>query len=133
MLFPITWIIVLPGNFIIDSLVLIIAMHCLKIDEKKSFYKTNILKIFIFGMLADIIGAAYMIILAFGFEVGRMADEWYLTVPAVFIAAIFIFLFNYFITFKKYEKRLRLKLALTFAIATAPYTFMFPSKWLYGY
>ena len=60
LLFPQVWLIVLPGNFIIDSLVLIMSMLVLKISEKKQFYKRHILKIYGFGMLSDIIGSAYM-------------------------------------------------------------------------
>ena len=48
MLFPVCWLFIIPGNFIIDSLVLIISMYALKINDKKQFYKKNILKIFIF-------------------------------------------------------------------------------------
>ena len=126
------WLIVLPGNFIIDSLVLIIAAALFRIEDKKVFYKKNIFKIFCFGMLSDIIGSSYMLVLMLIFEVGRMGDEPYLTVPALIISAIFIFLFNYFITFKKCDKILRIKLSLTFAVVTAPYTFLVPSSWLYG-
>lgn len=132
LLFPITWLVVLPGNFIIDSLVLIVSMYCLKIEEKKSFYIQNIFQIFGFGMLSDFIGAVYMLILVIGFEMGRMGDEWYLTVPALFISATCIFALNYFVTFRKYEKHLRVKLSLIFAIITAPYTFLVPSSWIYG-
>ena len=39
LMFPITWAIVLPGNFIIDSLVLIISLLLLKIPDKKQFGK----------------------------------------------------------------------------------------------
>ena len=131
LLFPQLWLIVLPGNFIIDSLVLLASLYILKIADKKQWYKTHILKIFAFGMLSDIIGAAYMLLLMLGFEVGRMGDELYLTLPALVISAGFIFVFNYYSTFKSAEKSLRLKLALTFAIATAPYTFLVPSSWLY--
>ena len=35
LLFPQIWLIVLPGNFIIDSIVLIISMILLKIADKK--------------------------------------------------------------------------------------------------
>ena len=38
-LFPIVWLIVIPGNFIIDSLVLLANMYVLKISNKKEFYK----------------------------------------------------------------------------------------------
>ena len=82
-------------------------------------------------MLSDIIGAAYMFLLMWAFEVGSMGDELYLTIPALIISAVLIFVLNYFVTFRKSDKALRLKLALTFAIVTAPYTFLIPSSWLY--
>ncbi len=131
MLFPTVWLIVLPGNFLIDSLVLFIALRWLGIDEKKLWYKRHILKIFTFGMLSDLVGAAYMLLMMTRFDVGNMGDELYLTLPAILLAATLVFLSNYYITFRKVEKPLRLKLALTFAIVTAPYTFLVPSSWLY--
>lgn len=131
LLFPQVWLIVLPGNFIIDSLVLIISMLILKIEDKKQWYKKYIVKIFVFGLLADIIGSAYMLLMMLGFEIGMMGDEPYITVPALIISAVMIFVFNYCITFRKVDKKLRLKLSLTFAIVTAPYTFLVPSSWLY--
>ena len=131
LLFPQVWLIVLPGNFIIDSLVLIVSMLILKITDKKQWYKKYILKIYAFGMLSDIIGSAYMLLMMIGFEVGNMGDELYLTLPALAISAALIFVFNYFITFRKIDKKLRLTLSLIFAIVTAPYTFLVPSSWLY--
>ena len=73
-----------------------------------------------------------MLLMMIGFQLGRMGDELYITLPALIISAVLIFIFNYFITFKKHDKKLKLKLALTFAIVTAPYTFLVPSSWLYG-
>ena len=132
MLMPLLWLVVLPGNFIIDSLVLLAGMALLKIADRKQFYKKHIFKIFAFGMLSDLIGATYMLVLMVGFEVGNMGDEPYLTIPALIISAIMIFIFNYFVTFRKIEQPLRIKLSLIFAIVTAPYTFLVPSSWLYG-
>ena len=132
MLMPLLWLVVLPGNFIIDSLVLLAGMALLKIADRKQFYKKHIFKIFAFGMLSDLIGATYMLVLMVGFHVGNMGDEPYLTIPALIISAIMIFIFNYFVTFRKLEKPLRIKLSLIFAIVTAPYTFLVPSSWLYG-
>ena len=129
LLFPQVWLIVIPGNFIIDSIVLIISMIILKIQDKKQFYKKHILKIYAFGMLSDVIGSAYMLLMLIAFEVGNMGDELYLTIPALIIASLLIFLFNYFFTFKKADKRL--KLSLVFAVSTAPYTFLVPSSLLY--
>ncbi len=131
LLFPQIWLIVLSGNFIIDSLVLVVSMFFLKIQNKKCFYKQNILKIFVFGMLSDIIGSAYMLIMMIPLQIVRMGDELYLTIPALIISVVCIFIFNYFVTFKKCDKQTRVKLAMIFAIVTAPYTFLVPSSWLY--
>ena len=130
LLFPQIWLIVLPGNFIIDSIVLIISMILLKIADKKQWYKRHIIKIYLFGMLSDIIGAGYMLLLMTVFDVGRRDDELYLTAPALVISSVLIFILNYFITFKKLDKLLRLKLSIIFALVTAPYTFLIPSSWL---
>ena len=131
LMIPWLWLIVLPGNFIIDSIVLIISMAILKVADKKQWYKRYIFKIFGFGMIADIIGSAYMLLMMMVFEVGTMGDELYLTLPALAISAILIFLFNYFFTFKKTDKSLRLKFSVIFAAVTAPYTFLVPSSWIY--
>lgn len=133
LLFPQVWIIVLPGNFIIDSLVLVISMFILKVADKKQWYKRHIIKIFLFGILSDIIGSAYMFLLTVAFGIGQMGDELYLTLPALLISSALIFVLNYFVTFKKEDKLLRLKFALIFAIITAPYTFLIPSSWLYNF
>ncbi|MBR6742200.1 MAG: hypothetical protein IKM09_02035 [Clostridia bacterium] len=131
LLFPAVWLIVIPGNFIIDSLVLLLSMLAFKIADKKGWYKQYILKIYLFGMLSDLIGAGYMLLMITVFELGKMGDELYLTVPALLISAALIFVLNYFVTFKKADKALRLKFSLVFAIVTAPYTFLVPSSWLY--
>ncbi|MBE6731124.1 MAG: hypothetical protein E7564_05505 [Ruminococcaceae bacterium] len=131
LLFPQAWLFVLPGNFIIDSLVLIISLFVLNMTEKKRFYIRHIFPIYGFGLLSDIIGSAYMFLLMWAFDVGHMGDELYLTLPALLISAVLIFVLNYFVTFKNTDKVLRYKLALIFAITTAPYTFLIPSSWLY--
>ncbi len=131
-LFPSFWLIVFPANFIVDSLVLIISMYALKVAEKKLWYKKHILWVFGFGMLSDIIGALYMLGFLMLFENYNIdVDDPILTVPALLISAVLIFVLNYFITFRKDEKTLRLKSALVFAIATAPYTFFIPIEWMY--
>lgn len=133
MLFPILWLIIIPGNFIIDSLVLIISMKVLKLSGKKDFYKRHILKIFSFGILSDLIGSFYLLVMMMGFELGQMGDEPYLTVPALIISSVSIFLLNYLVTFRETDRKTRLKLSIIFSIVTAPYTFLVPSSWLYQY
>ncbi|MGN1047435.1 MAG: hypothetical protein ACI4QZ_02395 [Eubacteriales bacterium] len=131
LLFPQAWLIVLLGNFIIDSLVFLLIISVLKIEDKKQWYKKYILKIYGFGLLADIQGATYMFLMISAFHIGNMGDELYLTVPALIISAALIFVFNYFITFKKIDRKTKRISALILAVVTAPYTFLIPSGLLY--
>ena len=123
-------ILVLPVNFVIDSIVLCILMAALKIQNKKKFYIKNVWKVFLFGLLSDVAGAALMLAASF-LGIGRLGDELYLTIPGLLISTACIFILNYFVTFKKCDKRQRFIMSLTFAIATAPYTFLVPSRWIY--
>ncbi len=130
MAMPIAWLIVVPGNFIIDSAVLLMALAVLKLPERKICYKKYILKVYLFGFLADFAGAALMFLLLWN-GVGNLGDEWYLTLPGLLFSAALIFVLNYFITFRDCEKGNRWKLALILTVATAPYTFLIPSGWIY--
>lgn len=130
---PQVWWVTIPGNFLIDSLVLVLAMKVLKMKNRMVFYKKHILPVFGFGFLADILAAVPMWLGMYLELGGAYGDSLQLTLPGVLLAAGLIFVFDYFISFRMCEKRLRLKLALTFAIATAPYTFLIPSRWIYGF
>ena len=126
---------VLPGNFLIDSIVLFVVMHCFKIASqgKWDFYKRHIFKIFGFGLLSDVTGAVFMFGAGFCLPgIVRLWDEPIITVPGIIIASGLIYFFNFRFTFKSIaERKMRIKLALIFAIATAPYTFVVPSELLY--
>lgn len=132
LMIPVLWAVVIVGNFIVDTIVLLVALAVMKIAEKKHLYKKLIFKIYAFGLLSDVIGAVYMLAMMVVFRIGNDGDEWYLTVPGLLIAAALIFVFNYFVSFRKLERPLRFKLALTFAVITAPYTFLIPNEWTYS-
>ena len=129
-LIPQMWLVVLPGNFIIDSLVLVISMHCLHMTDKKTFYKKHIWWIFGFGLLADAIGSGFLLLMLV-LEWASFGDELYFTIPAVVLSGAIIYALNYFVTFRRCEKFLRHRLALIYAIVTAPYTFLIPVSWIY--
>ncbi|MBQ8414734.1 MAG: hypothetical protein IJX58_05795 [Clostridia bacterium] len=131
-LMPTAWIAVLPVNFIVDSLVLIIASKKIGIFERGT-YKKHILKVWIFGFLADMIGAGLILGVMSLFDLNIRGDEPILTVPALLLSAIFIFIFNYAFSFKNLDKAVRFKMALSFAVFTAPYTFLIPLNWIYGF
>ena len=61
-LFPFTWIVVLPGNFIVDLLVIVLTMRHLKVDDVKAKAKKVILKVWLMGFVADFIGCIGMFI-----------------------------------------------------------------------
>ncbi len=134
MLFPQMWLIVLPANFVIDSLVLLILMKVLSFSKKtkKRFFKRHILKIFGIGLVSDIAGSAYMFIMTMLGYVAR-GDELKITVPALLISAILIYVINFHVSFKNFDRKTRIKMSLTFAIATSPYTFLIPTSFLYNF
>lgn len=151
-LFPITWIIVLPANFIIDLLVVIVTLKFLKVQNIKSITKSIILKVWIFGFLADFIGTGLMLLSnLIDFDYNTPLGEWWynnitnavsynpyksvyavlwVTISAV-ITAIIIYIFNYKLVLRKsgLEESRKKKLALSLAIFTAPYTFFIPTSW----
>lgn len=130
MLMPTAWIAVLPINFIVDSLVILITMKAIGVKYKGKMYRKSILKVWIFGFVADMIGAGAL--LGAMYADIFLGDEIYITLPAMLIAALFIFIFNYKISFKEYDKATRLKMAINLAIFTAPYTFLIPISWIYS-
>lgn len=150
--FPPVIFITLIGNFLIDSLVLIACFFLFKLTIKqknlKEFYKSSILKVWIFGFLADILGAAILFLLGIlGDSLGLPSElitginydpfsnpaAVAVIVFAMLISAALIFMFNFALTFKKQieEEKLRFKVAITIAIVTIPWTFLLPTKWFY--
>lgn len=159
-IFPIWFLLFLPpviiitliGNFIIDSLVIMACFFVFRLgntqNNLKTFYKKSILKVWIFGFLADIIGASILFLLGTVGNSLKLPNELIaginydpfshpaaveIIIFSMLISAVFIFVFNYKFTFKKQieDKKLRLKVAITIAIITMPWTFLLPTKWFY--
>ncbi|GFN35764.1 hypothetical protein [Tepidimicrobium xylanilyticum] len=150
--FPPVIFITLIGNYIIDSLVILACFKIFKLADfhysMTSFYRKSIVKVWIFGFLADFIGAIILFILGIlgdsfglsnellsGINYDPFSNIWAVIIIlfAILMSGFFIFLFNYRITFKELIEDLstRFKLALTIAIITMPWTFLLPTKWFY--
>lgn len=140
--FPTTWIVVIPGNFLIDLLVLAIALRALHVEDYKECIKKSILKVWLLGFAADFIGAAPMFIPVFAdWEISNdltmnpfgSIGAFLWTTACIAIAAVCIYCFNKKIALKKCDLTdiQRRKASLAMAIATAPYLFYFPSQLLY--
>lgn len=130
LIIPGLWLIILPANFVIDSLVILITMSIIGIEGKGKIYRKTILKAWIFGFISDLIGTLTVFICSYIYGGGGFDDDPAVTMPGIIVAAIMIYVFNYFLTFKKYDKKLRFKLAISLAIFTAPYTFLIPTSWM---
>ncbi len=153
-LLPTTWIVILPANFLVDLLVVVLTLKYLKVQGLKQKVKQVIFKVWIFGFLADFIGTAAMFMAnAIDFDYNTKLGKWwynnlsnpvsynpfqgiysFLWVTAcIIITAFFIYLFNYKICLKKsnLEGIQKKKLALSLAVFTAPYLFYLPTKWFY--
>lgn len=143
---PITWLIILPANFVLDSLLLVLFMKIIKVDKIIETYKQSIIKVWIFGFLADIIGCIsliFMVISDFGdgtyiFDALRegimmkpLANiySFMFTVACVMISVVLIYLLDYKIALKntKLSNLQKKKTAILMAIFTAPYLFFLPA------
>ena len=141
---PVTWIVVLPANFVIDLTVLFLTLKYLKIDNRKEICKKSILRVWLCGFAADIIGSIIMFmptLLDVNYDfinsinmnpfesVGALI---YVTI-CLFLAAACIFLFNYkfCLNHSGLDLEQKKKVALSVAIVTAPYLFYLPTEWFY--
>lgn len=149
-LFPVTWLIVLPGNFIIDFTVVALTMRFLKLPDIINTTKKVIFRVWIMGFAADFIGTFGMLFtnflygwiendftydFMFAVNYNPFKSIWgFLWVTlCVILSAFLIYIFNYKWCLKKanFNDNQRKKVALSLAIFTAPYLFYLPSMLFY--
>lgn len=146
--FPQVLAIVIPGNLIVDAAVLLIALAAMHHRAKGAVLRRCWWKVWLLGFAADLIGAAWMVLgwllatwLPGGAEtLGKIlynsfghpaAFLW--TAAGVAIAGWFIFLLDrrVFRSVPELTSCQSTRLALTFAIVTAPWLFFLPLYSLY--
>lgn len=155
-IFPVTWIVVLPANLLIDLLVLSLSMRCLNLDGRKEIAKKVVLKVWIVGFVSDFTGTIMMVcavlIDSFLDYQSPLGAWWYEnmtnavslnpfeTLPAflwtaacILISGICIYQLNFRLALKKDvpDTAIRKKLALSLAVFTAPYLFLLPTAWFF--
>ena len=145
--FPQVLAIVIPGNLIVDAAVLLLALAVLGCREKGAVIRKCWWKVWLLGFAADLIGAAWMVLGWFvtswvpslDSSLGKIlynpfghpaAFLW--TAAGVAIAGGGIFLLDrrVFRSVPELTSRQSTRLALTFAIATAPWLFFLPLYYL---
>jgi len=132
-----TWLLIIPINFVADSAIFIITLKILKysLSEMIKIYKKTIIKILIFGFIADFIGIISIcliifigIIIHFFFDPDFSVNLIVIKIIGILVSAICIFLFNIKIALKKTNLSNKNKkiIALSLAIFTAPYIYLVP-------
>lgn len=141
--FPQILAFVIPGNLIVDGLVLLIALAALGCREKWAVLRKCWWKVWLLGFAADLIGTAWMVlgwlaaswVPSLGSSLGQLlynpfghplALLW--SAAGVAIAGWCIFRFDrrVFRSVPELAPRQRTRLALTCAIVTAPWLFLIP-------
>lgn len=142
-------LLVLPSNFIIDSIVLILAFRFLKISEWFNKYKNTILKVWGIGFLADIVGSLLLLITQFingndylyknliyplAWNPFNSVLAFFYVLIVVLISGLLIYIINYKFSFNKIEleKKQKKIISLLLAIITAPYLFFLPTSYFYN-
>ncbi|MCH5296476.1 MAG: hypothetical protein J1E85_02280 [Ruminococcus sp.] len=154
---PFLLIFSLCGNFIIDSIVLLIISFLFYKKLSLQFYISNIFKVWLFGFFSDFVGLFYLIMVSLlsnasyydGDDLGKQIlsgvysatnqshfDSFWgfaFIMSGIIISAAIIFLMNYIFTFNKLDisKKQKLFSALILAVSTAPYTFLLPKELFY--
>lgn len=140
LLFPPMLLILLPANFAVDSIMLLLLFQWLKLPEKKEWYKKTIIKTWGFGFLADVLASGVFVALSEALsDVFQDANvnvyrsvssfpSFLFTTAAVVLAGILIYIFQRKFVLKKLEleEGQKKKIALGMAILTAPYLMYLP-------
>lgn len=132
------WLIILPANFVIDTLVLVIALKVLHIGQEFAVWKRSIVKVWLIGFVSDFLGAAFILAImllldAVGSPLNTILfpGTTIISIPGVLLSGILIYFFNRKLSFGRQElTAVQIhKLSLALAVFTAPYAMMIP---LYG-
>ncbi len=138
--FPITWLFIIPVNFLIDSAVIWATIKRFKVESPFAFWKSKILFVWMFGFLADLIGALLIIGLYsllveiypdLGSSLIRFPGTCLIAIPGVALSGALIYFLNKKVSFKKtlLDKTQVHKLCLVLSCITAPYTMLIPLYW----
>lgn len=130
-LFPQVWLIVIPGNLIIDCAVLLLTLGALRHTEKKAVLKKVWWKLWLLGFLSDFVGILWML-LGLICDIPTTPFRSPLSFLWTFIAIVFAGVCIYFFdkramrSCEQLTAREQHLIALVMAIVTAPWTFLIP-------
>ena len=147
-LFPQVWLIALPGNLLIDCVVVLLTLLALKHTQKRAVLKKIWWKIWLLGFAADFVAIASMLpALFWGTGLSGPSYDWWSaniepilyncwksplaflwTAAAIVLAGVCIYFFDKWAlrSCAELSDRERHLVCLVLAITTAPWTFFIP-------
>lgn len=132
------WLILLPANLVVDSLVLYLAIKRLHIQNGKMIWKQSIFRVWGIGFLCDLIGAALTLGIQFLIDAANLRWDTFLfpgatllAIPGTALAGILIYVFDRRFAFTgcALNQEQIERLSLVIGIFTTPYPMLIP---LYG-
>ena len=140
-IFPQVWLVILPGNLLVDVLVVFFALLALKRTDKSWLLKRLWWRVWLRGFAADAIGVAWLLLALILYDAFRMtwlgpvmydtlehpaAFLW--TLAAVVLSGVCIYAFDWKVLNETegLTPREAHRIALSLAIVTAPWTFFIP-------
>ncbi len=132
------WLLIIPANFIIDSLVLYGSARHQQLPDRFGLWRKHIVPIWLIGFFSDFIGAGLVfliyIILANYPGIPNLIlfpGTTLVSIPGLILSGVLIYVLNRIFTFRNsdLEPAQIHKLCLHLAIFTAPYAFLIP---IYG-
>ena len=138
---PPIWLVMLPVNFGVDTLVLMLSARRQQVEDRKALWKKHILPVWGIGFLGDLIGAGLVFLIYLVVAESPLVDTWMnpvlfpgttiISIPGVVLAGVMIYILNRKLTFRKstLDAAVIHKLCLHLAVFTAPYTMLIPLYW----
>ena len=134
---PSMWLLILPVNFLVDSLVLLLSARHQGLEDRVDLWKRRILPVWCIGFLCDIIGAGlifglyYLLADISPLNLHLFPGTTLVSIPGVVLSGVLIYFLNKKLTFRRsaLDALAVHKLCLHLAFFTAPYTMLIP---LYG-
>lgn len=141
-IFPQVWLVILPGNLLVDVLVVFFVLLALKRKDKGQLLKRLWWRVWLRGFAADAIGVAWLLLALILYDAFKMtwlgpvmydpfahpaAFLW--TLAAVAISGVCIYFFDRKVLHETdgLTSRETHRIALSLAIVTAPWTFFIPA------
>ncbi len=130
------WLLLLPANFLVDSLVIWFSAQEQGLEDFRKLWKQSILPVWIIGFLSDFIGAVITFVLYLilngvpgMIHLGTFPGSTLISIPGVIVAGVLIYVLNKVFSFYKagLDRKQLHTICLHLALWTAPYTMLIPA------